>query len=213
MNNNEVMTAGEVSTTPESTLDPIISEAFIKTMKDASVNKYGTLVIGEAEALKKAIYDPVDMLARKLSESMVAIKNNILTALINTIYPVGYIMHTADNKDPKDTLGVGKWVRIAHGRVLVGIADGSEGTEIDKVFEENDTGGKKTHTLSVDEMPSHSHSYKHSHSPVASNYGVIASGGKIFESAPNLPVSTVGGNKPHNNLQPYMTCYIWKRTA
>ena len=26
-------------------------------------------------------------------------------------------------------------------------------------------------------------------------------------------VNSEGGNKGHNNLQPYITCYMWKRTA
>ena len=25
-------------------------------------------------------------------------------------------------------------------------------------------------------------------------------------------ISSTGGNQSHNNLQPYFTCYIWKRT-
>lgn len=29
----------------------------------------------------------------------------------------------------------------------------------------------------------------------------------------NRLTTNTGGDKPHNNLQPYITCYMWKRTA
>ena len=28
-----------------------------------------------------------------------------------------------------------------------------------------------------------------------------------------IPSGNNGGNQPHNNLQPYITCYMFKRTA
>lgn len=32
-------------------------------------------------------------------------------------------------------------------------------------------------------------------------------------STPSVNAKLTGGNQPHNNLQPYITCYMWKRTA
>ena len=28
-----------------------------------------------------------------------------------------------------------------------------------------------------------------------------------------ISINNTGSNQPHNNLQPYCVCYIWKRTA
>jgi microcystin-dependent protein len=79
-------------------------------------------------------------------------------------------------------------------------------TDFDSVEE---TGGAKTHTLTENEMPSHTHSYINSSSssrntgqPGADNVGVVGA----------LTGST-GGDQAHNNMQPFIVTYMWKRTA
>lgn len=128
--------------------------------------------------------------------------------VINNIYPVGSIFMSVSHKTAaavKSALGnVGTWVAWGSGRVPVGVntSDSSFNT-VEK------TGGEKTHTLTVSEMPSHSHNL---------GYGANVSSGNI--SNPNFgsgtsaaSTSSTGSGGAHNNLQPYITCYMYKRTA
>lgn len=87
------------------------------------------------------------------------------------------------------------------GRVAVGK---STDTEFDTLGE---TGGEKTHTLTVGEMPSHTHTINRN--TAASSYGFsYSSSGSGGATA--LSGST-GGDGAHNNLQPYITLnYIIK---
>jgi len=92
------------------------------------------------------------------------------------------------------------------GRVPVG-RDSSQ-TEFD-VLGEN--GGEKTHTLTVAQMPSHSHTYSwgSGNFNAGSNFSLMRPAG--FNVTNNS--SSVGGNAPHNNLQPYQVVnYIIKFT-
>lgn len=81
-------------------------------------------------------------------------------------------------------------------------------------FAVGDTGGEKEHTLSVAEMPTHSHStIPHSHTeivPVATivNGGLEAPANSAIPSPSSTGLSTVtvndnGGDMPHNNMPPY----------
>ena len=111
----------------------------------------------------------------------------------------------------------GTWEQIAQGRTLVGVntADSDFNTS-------GKTGGEKTHTLTVSEMPSHGHDVA-----IAVN-NTVAGGARYYfnsagtTSAPitdtaawsnSLTAKATGGGQAHNNLQPYFTCYMWKRTA
>ena len=83
------------------------------------------------------------------------------------------------------------------GKVPVGLD--SEDTDFDTLGK---TGGEKEHTLTISEMPSHTHSYNFSTSssdwasriPLGSNAGVGTTGSSI---------SPTGGDEAHNNMQPY----------
>ena len=82
-------------------------------------------------------------------------------------------------------------------------------------FTANSTGGEYKHKLTVDEMPSHNHklyarggSTPQTSSPFAANKP-IAQGSNSY----GFNVSNAVGDLAHNNIQPYITVYFWKRTA
>lgn len=88
------------------------------------------------------------------------------------------------------------------GRTLVG-KDSSD-TDFSELGK---TGGEKTHTLTVSEMPKHSHNFQFDQTE-GSNVTAVKTG---VNNAYAKATSEAGGNQPHNNLQPYIvTNYIIK---
>lgn len=144
--------------------------------------------------------------------------------VVNVIYPVGSIYMSATMRtvaEVEATLG-GTWVKWGAGRVPVGV-DTTQ-TEFNTVEE---TGGEKTHTLTIGEMPSHNHTLQYTNnsggSGTSRTYGTVYSTGNqsITENS-TIPTSgelaywgiqNSGGGGGHNNLPPYITCYMYKRTA
>lgn len=128
---------------------------------------------------------------------------------IYNLYPVGSIYISVVNTNPKKYFG-GTWQSFGSGQVLVGV-DTTQ-TEFNKVMK---TGGEKTHTLTTNEIPSHNHTYEG-----WTGSSQWALGGVWLRAAKgdgntlyNNSVSSTGGNQPHNNLQPYITVYMWRRVA
>ena len=143
--------------------------------------------------------------------------------LINRTYPVGSIYLSVLPTNPTEFFG-GTWEAFGQGRVLVGV----DNSDTDFSIVEK-TGGEKTHVLTLAEMANHGHSQAVIN---PSNSGADAgSYGYTFTDSNNgvaLLLSyttkdkgwisstlstTKGNNQAHNNLQPYITCYMWKRTA
>lgn len=153
-------------------------------------------------------------------------------ALLEMVYPIGSIYMSVSNVSPQSFLG-GTWVAWGAGRVPVSVASGdSDFSTVEQ------TGGEKTHTLTPVEMPSHDHSltpaylryftsrraptgagYIHSADVLTYQSNANTSGDAQSENGTVLDVSvegwtdSSGGGQAHNNLQPYITCYMWKRTA
>lgn len=86
-------------------------------------------------------------------------------------------------------------------------------------FAANTTGGEYKHLLTVDEMPSHIHNVDYNWAIDVGGYGwgaMINEYGSdyVFKSAYiHNYMNSTGGDKPHNNLQPYVTTYFWKRIS
>ena len=114
------------------------------------------------------------------------------------------------NTNPSTYLG-GTWVAWGSGRVPVGVDTNQ--TEFDTVEE---TGGSKTHTLTVAQLPGHTHDVpsKQTAGNVSATEGERANaGGTGSWASYNNKTSSTGSGEAHNNLQPYITCYMFKRTV
>ena len=73
------------------------------------------------------------------------------------------------------------------------------------------TGGAETHTLTTAQMPSHAHLVG-KQSTGFLNPGAGTFSAAITSANTGIPSSSEGSGDAHNNLQPYITCYMWKRT-
>jgi len=147
-------------------------------------------------------------------------------AALAAAYPVGSIyINATNNTNPGTLLGFGTWAAFGAGRVMVGF-NGS-----DPLFDAaEETGGSKdaivvshTHTATVSD-PGHAHStalyYRpHSASGTAQQYAqnTTGFGSQISTNSNTTGVtvsnSTEGSSGTNANLQPYITVYMWKRTA
>jgi hypothetical protein len=149
----------------------------------------------------------VDGVTSNIQSQLDTLDTAINNISMSDAYPVGSIyMNASNSTNPATLLGFGTWTAFGAGRVLVGLD--STDTDFDTAEE---TGGAKTHTLTVDEMPAHTHSYDD-----WAGTGT-AGGSSSTDSRQTTSVSktsgSTGGGDPHNNLQPYITVYMWKRTA
>jgi len=164
-------------------------------------------------------------------------KSNLETSINNKIladnkkkYHIGKIIMSTENINPSTYLGFGTWEFWGSGRVPIGV----DSTDEDFNTAEK-TGGEKTHILTESEMPSHKHiDIGHRHNglrwisdtePITLNegygvgYNLSYKGGNaygynnIVTAFSQSNISNAGGDAEHNNLQPYITCFMWKRVS
>ena len=109
--------------------------------------------------------------------------------------------------NPSTYLG-GTWVAWGAGCVPVGV-DTSQ-TEFSSVEK---TGGAKTVTLTTNQIPAHRHYLNNSNADGGTVNYTIAYAPSAKGFAGTLQTAATGGGAAHNNLQPYITCYMFKRTA
>jgi hypothetical protein len=151
-------------------------------------------------------------------------------AALAALHPVGSIYINATNStNPGTLLGFGTWTAFGAGRVPVGF---DAGNALFDVAEE--TGGSADSTL-----PTHNHSAStsitdpgHVHSIIrtvnapSSNKGISASADAnvtetftdVINSAvtgisASTSITSAGSSGTNANYQPYITVYMWKRTA
>lgn len=141
--------------------------------------------------------------------------------LFDLIYPIGSIYISISSANPSTLFG-GTWVPFGQGRTIVGVD--TEQTEFNTV---ENTGGDKAITLTTEQMPSHSHTvefWQPNGWQNSGSYGSAFFGGTLnswnasrtshqWSYNGDSGMRTTGGSKAHSNLQPYITTYMWKRTA
>ena len=167
----------------------------------------------EDATLKKSAYVTINGTEYPVTDAEYVGGTDLDAATLNyafkLMHPVGSIYMTTVETNPSEIFGFGTWELWGAGRVPVGV-DTTQ-TEFNVVEK---TGEAKTHTLTVAQMPKHSHEVKYG---TTANLGLNSgtTGYKLnYESggAQQLNAITAGGGEAHNNLQPYITCYMFKRT-
>ena len=168
-------------------------------------NTYGELTDGNEYVTAEQVQQMID--------------NNLLKQ-----YPVGSIYITTNGQNPGEYLG-GEWESYGEGRTIVGAGTGTDSNNVQKVFEINETGGEYEHTLTVNELARHRHNFLNNGNEYVGFGYAAASGGsgrlnffsgsdEVSSSNPrNTTIQYNGGNQPHNNIQPYVVTYIWKRIS
>lgn len=125
-----------------------------------------------------------------------------------TIYPVGSIYISTSTTFNPNTVWGGTWEQTASGRCLIGA---------NSTYPLGSTGGEAEHTLTIDEMPSHRHytSRINWYNDLQTNGLSVNRADKSYlkVDGPEYRTDYVGGSKAHNNMQPYLAVYMWKRTA
>lgn len=172
----------------------------------------------QMERAMRSMVDQLNMMLKK-NESSAESKSGGFEEMLNskqgtkdywkTIYPIGAIYISTSSTNPGTLFG-GIWEQIKDRFLL---AAGSS-------YPAGATGGAATHTLSVNEMPSHHH---------ALDFYLdtwVETAEKTTNSVPygkytNEHVKTAyqhnsgtyeGGGAAHNNMPPYLAVYVWKRT-
>ena len=143
---------------------------------------------------------------------------------IDGVYPVGSIYLTMGTTDPAQLFPGTYWEKL-EGRFLLGTSAG---------IVAGATGGEASVTLTVSEMPLHSHTGTtgvdgdHSHSfPGRSSNGSGGPSAESFASSDDartlqtyvngdhshsFTTNATGGGAAHNNMPPYIAVNMWKRT-
>lgn len=128
--------------------------------------------------------------------------------VLDNVYPVGSIYMNVNSTNPGTLFG-GTWEQI-QGKFLLGMSSS---------YPAGSQGGEATHTLTVSEMPKHKHVAFYGITGAVDDYlggstndygmriASSGSGNSTYETASS------GGGTAHNNMPPYLSVYIWKRTA
>ena len=160
------------------------------------------------------------------------------TGDILAAYPIGSIYLSTDGSNPADLFG-GTWEAYGQGRTLIGVGKGEDTRGEQLEFAINETGGEYNHLLTVQEMPAHNHALTAvtGTSSATASYVTDYKSGRdngtftIYEyednrgikfapktilttaSSSSKTTSSAGSSAAHNNMQPYITCYMWKRIS
>ncbi len=183
-----------------------------KELKDI-LDRLTALESGETFATKE-MFESLNQTVTTINTDVTNIKNgdNIENIMLAN-YPVGSIYMSINPTNPSNLFG-GNWVEWGKGKAPVGVDTADVNfNSVEK------TGGEKAHVLSASEMPTHAHTMD---SAVSTHSSIVSTDTGLYQGTGAITFTAIGTVNEtdetgegigHNNLQPYITCYMWKRTA
>ena len=163
-------------------------------------------------------------------------------SILDLVYPVGSIYMSVDPRNPHEFIG-GTWEAWGQGRVPVGVDEkqdefkdpGKEGGEkthtldVSEMPWHNHEGTYSTVAMktintrptggNLERLGVNTYTVKYDINEQTQEYRVSPAGGQPLDVENGTVINSQYGVCPngsgaaHNNLQPYITCYMWKRTA
>ena len=127
--------------------------------------------------------------------------------IIDLIYPIGSIYMTVSDTNPFETIKFGVWEKIEN-RFLLASSN---------IHMNGETGGEENHTLSINEMPKHSHKMKYDSigwtaiRQSSGTNGILEYNKSSYDG--QYSTEEVGNGNAHNNMPPYLVVNMWKRVA
>ena len=127
--------------------------------------------------------------------------------IIDLIYPIGSIYMTVSDTNPFETIKFGVWEKIEN-RFLLASSN---------IHMNGETGGEENHTLSINEMPKHSHKMKYDSigwtaiRQSSGTNGILENNASSYDG--QYSTEEVGNGNAHNNMPPYLAVNMWKRIA
>ena len=161
-------------------------------------------------------------------DTLTVLGDIVAPMFLNKIFPVGAVYITYDNNNPGNFLG-GTWERFGQGRTLVGEGTGNDGST-SMSFTTDSSGGEYKHQLQEVEMPKHHHSeslmtkgYPGWNAQTVNQYGVmidyttknyVTPKEEVYATSVSAFTYTgwAGDSVHHNNVQPYIVTFFWRRT-
>lgn len=145
-----------------------------------------------------------------------------LSSLWDQVYPVGSIYITVNATNPSVLFG-GVWEKI-EGRFLIGTGSNKANTTSywgelsanNYTMPVGEMGGEAKHTLSVYEMPKHTHPleyYINNGNNMPGGYDKFLSYGMPSGTQYHTQAVQAGGDQPHNNIPPYYAVNMWQRIS
>ena len=125
--------------------------------------------------------------------------------LADLIYPVGSIYMSVNATDPAILFG-GNWERIKDSFLL----------SCGDTYSAGEIGGEAQHTMTVDEMPKHTHSVSIAHPFEAGGikpFVPYSANNENYVVGNYDVVQSAGNSQPHNNMPPYLAVYMWQRVS
>ena len=117
---------------------------------------------------------------------------------VDAIHPVGcfYISQTATSPA---TLFGGQWTQVTNAAIRAATGTGYTGSD--------------THTLTINEIPSHEHSLQLAWNSGGSYAGLQFGTWFTGISSSGAYINSTGGGQAHSIVQRSYNCYVWYRTA
>lgn len=122
---------------------------------------------------------------------------------LQQVYPVGSIYLSVQETNPSILFDFGTWQQIKD-TFLLAAGD---------IYSAGSVGGEAEHTLTIDEIPSHNHSFlrhQFDRDDLDNGTDVYGANNKTLPQV-NTATDFTGGGLPHNNMPPYLTVYMWQR--